>query len=275
MTGSRVRGMALHAVLWLGAAVMMFPFYWMAVMATNSTSDIYRFPPKLTFGSQFGTNLRNVLSSIDFVGSMLNTLIVACCTTALVLFFDSLAAFAFAKFAFPGRRALFAVLIGTFFLPVGLAVIPEFVIMVYLGWVGTLKALVVPAAANAFGIFFLRQYVQGAVPDSLLDAARLDGAGFFRQYRSVVLPIIRPGLAFLGIFTFVGAWNDFIWPLIVLVDPDRVTLQVALSQLNTVHGLDYSRIMTGALLGVLPLILMFVLFARNFVADLAKGAVRE
>jgi cellobiose transport system permease protein len=275
MTGSRVRGMALHAVLWLGAAVMMFPFYWMAVMATNSTSDIYRFPPKLTFGSQFGTNLRNVLSSIDFVGSMLNTLIVACSTTALVLFFDSLAAFAFAKFAFPGRRALFAVLIGTFFLPVGLAVIPEFVIMVYLGWVGTLKALVVPAAANAFGIFFLRQYVQGAVPDSLLDAARLDGAGFFRQYRSVVLPIIRPGLAFLGIFTFVGAWNDFIWPLIVLVDPDRVTLQVALSQLNTVHGLDYSRIMTGALLGVLPLILMFVLFARNFVADLAKGAVRE
>jgi cellobiose transport system permease protein len=275
MTGSRVRGIALHAVLWLGAAVMMFPFYWMAVMATNSTSDIYRFPPKLTFGSQFGTNLRNVLSSIDFVGSMLNTLIVACSTTALVLFFDSLAAFAFAKFAFPGRRALFAVLIGTFFLPVGLAVIPEFVIMVYLGWVGTLKALVVPAAANAFGIFFLRQYIQGAVPDSLLDAARLDGAGFFRQYRSVVLPIIRPGLAFLGIFTFVGAWNDFIWPLIVLVDPDRVTLQVALSQLNTVHGLDYSRIMTGALLGVLPLIIVFVLFARSFVADLAKGAVRE
>jgi cellobiose transport system permease protein len=275
MTGHRVRGIALHAVLWLGAAVMMFPFYWMAVMATNSTSDIYRFPPKLTFGSQFGANLRNVLGSIDFFGSMFNTLLVACSTTALVLFFDSLAAFAFAKFAFPGRRVLFAILIATFFLPVGLAVIPGFVIMVYLGWVGTLKALVIPAAANAFGIFFLRQYIQGAVPDSLLDAARLDGAGFFRQYRSVVLPIIRPGLAFLGIFTFIAAWNDFIWPLIVLVDPDRLTLQVALSQLNSVHGLDYSRIMTGALLGVTPLIIVFVLFARNFVADLAKGAVRE
>ncbi len=275
MTGRRVRGIALHAALWLGAAVMMFPFYWMAVMATNSTSDIYRFPPKLTFGSQFGTNLRNVLNSIDFFGSMFNTLIVACSTTALVLFFDSLAAFAFAKFAFPGRRVLFAVLIGTFFLPVGLAVIPEFVIMVYLGWAGALKALVIPAAANAFGIFFLRQYIHSAVPDSLLDAARLDGAGFFRQYRSVVLPIIRPGLAFIGIFTFIAAWNDFIWPLIVLVDPDRLTLQVALSQLNSVHGLDYSRIMTGALLGVTPLIIMFVLFARNFVADLAKGAVRE
>jgi cellobiose transport system permease protein len=206
---------------------------------------------------------------------MFNTLIVACATTVLVLFFDSLAAFSFAKFNFPGRRVLFGILIGTFFLPVGLAVIPGFVIMVNLGWVGSLKALIIPGAANAFGIFFMRQYIQGAVPDSMLDAARLDGAGFFRQYLSVMLPIIRPGLAFLGIFTFIGAWNDYMWPLIVLVDPDRVTLQVALSQLNGVHNLDYSRIMTGALLAVAPLILMFVLFARNFVADLAKGAVRE
>jgi cellobiose transport system permease protein len=275
MRHNRLRGALLHTVLLLGAAVSMFPFYWMIVMATNSTSDIYRSPPKLTFGSQFGTNLRNVLSSIDFFGSMLNTLIVACATTVLVLFFDSLAAFAFAKFNFPGRRALFGILIGTFFLPVGLAVIPGFVVMVNLGWVGSLKALIIPGAANAFGIFFMRQYIQGAVPDSMLDAARLDGAGFFRQYLSVMLPIIRPGLAFLGIFTFIGAWNDYMWPLIVLVDPDNITLQVALSQLNGVHNLDYSRIMTGALLAVAPLILMFVLFARNFVADLAKGAVRE
>jgi cellobiose transport system permease protein len=275
MRHNRLRGVLLHTVLVLGAAVSMFPFYWMIVMATNSTSDIYRSPPKLTFGSQFGTNLRNVLSSIDFFGSMFNTLIVACATTVLVLFFDSLAAFSFAKFNFPGRRVLFGILIGTFFLPVGLAVIPGFVIMVNLGWVGSLKALIIPGAANAFGIFFMRQYIQGAVPDSMLDAARLDGAGFFRQYLSVMLPIIRPGLAFLGIFTFIGAWNDYMWPLIVLVDPDRVTLQVALSQLNGVHNLDYSRIMTGALLAVAPLILMFVLFARNFVADLAKGAVRE
>jgi cellobiose transport system permease protein len=275
MTAKRVRSLLLQAVLLIGAVLSMFPFYWMVVMATNTTSDIYRFPPKLTFGSHFLANVRNVMESIDFFGSMLNTVIVACSTTLLVLFFDSLAAFTFAKFDFPGRRVLFGVLIGTFFLPVQLSVIPSFVIMVELGWVGSLRALIIPAAANAFGIFFLRQYIQGAVPDSVLDAARLDGAGFFRQYRSLVLPIIRPGLAFLGIFTFISSWNDFMWPLIVLVNPDHLTLQVALSQLNSAHGLDYSRIMTGALLAVAPLVIMFVLFARNFVADLAKGAVRE
>ncbi|MEH1124377.1 carbohydrate ABC transporter permease [Micromonospora sp. CPCC 206061] len=275
MRSQRTRGLLLHGVLIFGTVLAMFPFYWMVVMATNSTSDIYQFPPKLTFGSQLVTNLRNVLDSIDFWGSMLNTVIVACTTTLLVLFFDSLAAFAFAKYDFPGRRMLFGILIGTFFLPVGLAIIPGFVIMVELGWVGSLKALIVPAAANAFGIFFLRQYIHNAVPDSVLDAARLDGAGFFRQYLSVVVPIIRPGLAFLGIYTFIAAWNDFIWPLVVLVNPDQLTLQVALQQLNTVHGLDYSRIMTGALLSVIPLIAMFLLFARNFVSDLAKGAVRE
>ncbi|GAA4689481.1 carbohydrate ABC transporter permease [Phytohabitans rumicis] len=275
MSPKKARGLLLHGVLIAGTILALFPFYWMVVMATNSTADIYRFPPKLTFGSQLITNLRNVLDSIDFFGSMLNTLLVAGTTTLLVLFFDSLAAFAFAKYDFPGRRALFAVLIGTFFLPVGLAVIPQFVIMVELGWVGSLRALIIPAAANAFGIFFLRQYIQNAIPDSVLDAARLDGAGFFRQFVSVVLPIIRPGLAFLGIYTFIAAWNDFIWPLVVLVNPDQVTLQVALQQLNGVHGTDYSRIMAGALLSVLPLIVMFLIFARNFVSDLAKGAVRE
>jgi cellobiose transport system permease protein len=275
MKRARRRQLLLQGVLLLGALVSMFPFYWMVVMATNTTSDIYKQPPRLIPGDQFGTNLRNVLSSIDFLGSMLNTVIVAVSTTVLVLFFDSLAAFAFAKFTFPGRRVLFAILIGTFFLPIGLAAIPSFVIMVNLGWVGSLTALIVPGAANAFGIFFLRQYIQSAVPDSILDAARIDGAGFFRQYLRLVVPIIRPGLAFIGIYTFIAAWNDYMWPLIVLVNPENLTLQVALSQLNSVHNLDYSRIMTGALLSVLPLIGMFLIFARNFVADLAKGAVRE
>jgi cellobiose transport system permease protein len=275
MTSRRLRGLLLHVVLAGGTILALFPFYWMVVMATNTNADIYRFPPKLTFGSQLPTNLRNVFDSIDFFGSLLNTVIVAGATTLLVLFFDSLAAFAFAKFDFPGRKALFGLLIGTFFLPVGLAIIPGFVIMVELGWVGSLKALVVPAAANAFGIFFLRQYIHNAVPDSVLDAARLDGAGFFRQYFSLIVPIVRPGLAFLGIYTFIASWNDFIWPLVVLVNPDQVTLQVALQQLNSVHGLDYSRVMTGALLSVIPLIAVFLLFARNFVSDLAKGAVRE
>ncbi|HET9170000.1 MAG TPA: carbohydrate ABC transporter permease [Actinospica sp.] len=273
-SSKRARGILVHAVLLLGVLLSLFPFYWTVVLATNNTSDVYRDPPKLVFGSELFVNIRNMLSNIDFFGSMFNTLIVALCTTALVLFLDSLAAFTFAKYDFPGKRALFGLLLLTFMLPMQLALIPEFEIMVKLNWVGDLRALIIPAAANAFGIFWMRQYTAGAVPSELLEAARLDGCGFFRQYWHVCLPIIRPGLAFLGIYTFVGAWNDYIWPLIVLVNPNRITLQVALAQLNTAHGADYSMIMAGALLALVPVVLVFVVFARQFMAGAVKGALR-
>jgi cellobiose transport system permease protein len=266
-----------HAVLIVGVVISMFPFYWSLVLATNTSRDVFRYPPRLVPGSHLGENVRHVLETIDFFGSMLNTLIVAVCTTVLVLFFDSLAAFTFAKYRFPGRSFLFGLLMLIFMLPAQLSMIPQYLIMVKLGWVGTLQALIVPAAVNAFGIFWMRQYITRALPDELLDAARIDGASFFRVYRSVCLPLIRPGLAFLGIYTFVGSWNDYIWPLVVLTDPDKITLQVALAQLNLGSGgnlTDYAMLMAGTLMAITPLLLAFTLFARNFVADLAKGGVQ-
>jgi cellobiose transport system permease protein len=270
----RLRGVALHAVLLLGVAVSLFPFYWTIVMATNTTEDIYRYPPKLTFGSELLVNARNVMHNIDLLGSMLNSALVASSATVLVLFVDSLAAFTFAKYRFPGRNVLFGVLLGLYLLPTQMALIPQFVLMVKLGWVGTLKPLVLPSLANAFGIFWMRQYILSAVPDELIEAARLDGCGFLRQYWHVGLPTIRPGLAFLGIYTYISVWNDYIWPLVTLVNPDKLTLQVALSQLNTTHNTDYSMVMAGAMIAVLPLVVVFALFARNFIADATKGAVR-
>jgi len=161
-----------------------------------------------------------------------------------------------------------------FMLPAQLSTVPQFITMIHLGWVGTLQALIVPAAANAFGIFWMRQYISNAVPDEILDAALMDGCGFFRQYLRIVLPIIRPGLAFLGIYTFVQAWNDYVWPLIILINPNMLTLQVALSQLNVTRSTDYAVVMAGALLAIVPLIVVFLLFARQFVADSVKGAIR-
>jgi cellobiose transport system permease protein len=147
--------------------------------------------------------------------------------------------------------------------------------MARLGWIGTMTALVVPAAANAFGIFWMRQYMAGAIHDELLDASKLDGAGFLRQYWHVALPVVRPGLAFLGIFTFMSQWNDYAWPLIALTNPDNVTLQVALSQLNGVHGTtDYGMVMTGALLALVPLLIVFAVGAKQIIGDLGKGAIR-
>jgi cellobiose transport system permease protein len=266
-----------HAVLVVGVVISMFPFYWSLVLATNTSRDVFRYPPRLVPGTHLTENVRHVLETIDFFGSMLNTLIVAVCTTVLVLFFDSLAAFTFAKYRFPGRSFLFGLLMLIFMLPAQLAIIPQYLIMVQIGWVGTLQALIVPAAVNAFGIFWMRQYISRGLPDELLDAARIDGAGFFRIYRAICLPLIRPGLAFLGIYTFITSWNDYIWPLVVLTDPEQITLQVALAQLNLGSGgvlTDYAMLMAGTLMAVTPLLLAFTLFARNFVADLAKGSVQ-
>ncbi|GAB2668834.1 carbohydrate ABC transporter permease [Kribbella swartbergensis] len=270
----RLRGIALHTALIAALVVFLFPFAWTVVMASNSTADIYRFPPKFTFGSQFDDNVRHVLENVAFFQSMANTAIVAVSTTLLVLFFDSLAAFTFAKFRFPGRNALFVVLLATMLLPAQLAAVPQFQTMALLGWVGSLKALIIPGAANAFGIFWMRQYFQNSIHDELVEAATLDGCGFLRVYWHVALPSARPALAFLGIFTFVASWNDYMWPLIVLTNPDNLTLQVALSTLNSSHGVDYSMVMTGALMAMVPLVIVFGIFARQFIKGATEGAIR-
>ncbi|RZU03565.1 cellobiose transport system permease protein [Kribbella rubisoli] len=274
MTRYKWRGIALHAVLVLALLVFMFPFVWTIIMASNTTADIYRFPPKFTFGGHFGDNVRQVLDNVAFFQSMANTATVAISTTLLVLFFDSLAAFTFAKFRFPGRNALFVILLATMLLPAQLSAVPQFQTMALLGWVGSLKALIIPGAANAFGIFWMRQYFQNSIHDELVEAATLDGCGFFGTYWHVALPSARPALAFLGIFTFVGSWNDYMWPLIVLTNPNHLTLQVALSTLNRSHGVDYSMVMTGALMAMVPLVIVFGIFARQFIKGATEGAVR-
>lgn len=270
----RPRGLSPHLFLVLAVVISVFPFVWTIVMATNTTRDIYKSPPKLTPGSHLLENIRGVLDTVDFFGSMLNTIVIACATTVLVLLVDSLAAFAFAKFEFPGRKLLFGLLLVFMMLPLQLAVLPQFILMSELGWVGMLKALVWPALSNAFGIFWLRQYIENGVPDELLDAARIDGAGFLRQYWNVALPMIRPAMSFLAIYAFVGAWNDYVWPLIVLTNPDHVTLQVELAQLNVGHNTDYSMVMAGVLMASLPLVIVFAVFARGFIAGATEGAVQ-
>ncbi|GAA3848917.1 carbohydrate ABC transporter permease [Streptomyces coacervatus] len=270
----RPKGLTAHIILILAVVISVFPFLWTIVMATNTTRDIYKSPPKLTFGSHLLENIRHVLHTIDFFGSMFNTVVVASVTTVLVLFVDSLAAFTFAKFDFPGRKVLFGVLLGFMMLPLQLAVLPQFILMSKIGWVGMLKALTLPALANAFGIFWLRQYIENGVPDELLDAARIDGAGFFRQYWNIALPMIRPAMSFLAIYAFVNAWNDYIWPLVVLTNPDHVTLQVELAQLYVGHTTDYSMVMAGVLMAAVPLVVVFTIFARGFIAGATEGAVQ-
>ncbi|WP_274363161.1 carbohydrate ABC transporter permease [Paenibacillus thermotolerans] len=275
MVHKSVKSFVLYAGLLIGMLMSMFPFYWLVVMSTRTTSDIYSFPPKLWFGGEFMNNVTRVMQQIHFFDALLNTLFVSVTVTLLVLFFDSLAGFAFAKFEFPGKKWLFILLLATMMVPSQLSLVPSFVIMAEFGWVGSFKALIVPGMVNAFGIFWIRQYTVGAVPSELLDAGRIDGCGFFRLYFHVALPILRPAFAFLGAFTFIGVWNDYLWPLIVLTDAKKFTLQIALSQLNGIYNTDYAMVIAGTLLAVLPLIAMFLFISKQFISDIAAGAVKD
>lgn len=275
MIQARLKSIGLYVGLAIGLVISMFPFYWLIVMSTRTTADIYSFPPKLWFGGEFWNNLTRVMEQIDFVGAFLNTLFVSAVVTILVLFFDSLAGFAFAKFEFPGKKWLFVLLLATMMVPTQLSLVPSFVIMAELGWVGSYKALIIPGMVNAFGIFWIRQYAEGSIPKELLDAGRMDGAGFFRLYFNVALPILRPAFAFLGAFTFIVVWNDYLWPLIVLTDESRYTLQIALSQLNGLYNTDYAMIIAGTLLAIIPLIILFLFISKQFISDIAAGAIKD
>lgn len=263
-----------HACIWIGVLLSLFPFYWLFAMSTQTTAQIFGYPVDLLPSNQMMVNIRGVLGSIDLFRAMLNSFIVSGSLALLVMFFDSLAAFTFAKFEFPGKSVLFRILIATFLIPSGLSLVPSFVLMSKLGWVGGLQALIVPGAANAFGIFLLRQFCETSLPNELIESARVDGANFFRTYWSVALPMLRGGVAFLGIFTFIGAWNDYVWPLVVLVNPAEQTLQTALAQLNTIYSTNYGWVMAGALISVLPLIAVFIIGSRHFIANIAAGAVK-
>lgn len=271
---SLVAKIVVHLCVLIGVVLSIFPFYWLVVMSTSTTAEIFGYPPKLTFGDSFVENVRNVVQSVDMLQALTNTVIVSGACALLVMLFDSLAAFAFAKFDFPGKNVLFVLLIATMLVPGSLSLVPSFILMSQIGWVGTLQALIVPGAANAFGIFLLRQMAAGSIPDELVESARIDGAGFFTTYWRIAVPLLRGGLAFLGIFTFIAAWNDYVWPLIVLVNPERQTLQTALQNLNSLYLTDYGMVMAGALISVVPLIGVFIIGSRHFIANIAAGAIK-
>ena len=272
--GTPVQRIVTDVLLILGLLISIFPFYWMIVMATNSTSAIYSVPPKLFFGGQLWINITHVFQNINFLQAFFNTLLVACVVTVLTLFFCSIAGFTFAKFEFPGRNVLFTILLGTIILPSGGALVASFVIMANLHWIGTFLPLIIPAMAPAFGIFWMRQYSLSAIHSDLIDAARIDGCKHLRLYWSVAVPALRPALGFLGILTFVTVWNDYLWPLVVLNQPQIYTLQVALAQLNGIYNTDYSMVMAGTLLSTIPLIILFFLGARQFIANISAGALK-
>jgi cellobiose transport system permease protein len=190
-----------------------------------------------------------------------------------VVFFSSLAGFAFAKLRFRGRNAMLLAIVGTMMVPVQLGIIPLYMLMVELGWAGRLQAVVFPFLVTGFGVFMMRQYAAEAVPDELIEAARVDGCSTFRIYWNVVLPALRPAAAVLGLFTFMQTWNEFFWPYAVLTQ-ENPTVQLSLAVLSDGYFTDYSQVFAGTVLASLPLLAVFVLFGRQIIGGIMEGALK-
>ena len=236
-------------------------------------AEMNQWPPPLLPGDDLWSNVATAVEQQSIGLALWNSLVVSGLITASTVLFCTLAGFAFAKLRFSGRDALFAVTLGTMMIPPSLSVVPLYSIMADLGLAGDLASVVLPSLVAAFGVFFMRQYLSSALPDELLEAARMDGATSLRTVFSVVLPIARPGMAVLGMLTFMTAWNDFFWPVITL-NSSNPTVQVALNNLGSGYVPDTAVIMAGTLVGTLPVIVVFLLLGRQIVGGIIAGAVK-
>jgi cellobiose transport system permease protein len=271
------------AGLWtylLLAATMLFaafPLYWMFVIATSDDEALAQIPPAVIPGDRFLVNLDEVFSLQDvyFAASLVNSVIVSTVVTASMLFFCSLAGFAFAKLRFAGSRWLMLFVVLTLTVPNQLGVVALYIVMGKLGWNGTLLAVIVPGLVTAFGVFYMRQFILNTVPDELVESARMDGASTMRVYWNIVLPAIRPALAVLGLLTFVATWNDFQWPLITLGGTDFPTSMVAISDLASGNYVIYRRVLAGAFVATIPLLIMLFIGGRQIVRGIMEGAVKS
>lgn len=274
MNSDRLAPWAAYCVVGVGALIMLAPFYFMFVFATHSRTEIFSLPPPLFFGDDFFNNLKILTDKLPFWRNLGWSLYVALASTALTLLFCSMGGYAFALFDFRFKNLLFALVMGTMLLPSFMNMIPTFMIMDALGWIDQPKALYIPGAASAFGIFLMRQFVTSSIPKDLIEAARMDGCSEFGIYARIVLPLLKPALGTLGLITFIASWNNFIGPLIVMRSPDMYTLPLALRSLQSPVNTEWGALMTGSAIATLPLVVLFVLSSRQLISGLTAGAVK-
>jgi cellobiose transport system permease protein len=265
-----------YVALALITFLSIFPFYWMFVVSSNTNAEVSKSPPSLIPGGRFLIVAEKVLNAegVYFNTALMNTFIVGIAIAVAQVVFSAFAGFAFAKLNFKGRKFFILFIVGTMMLPSQLGIIPLFILIKNLQMIDTLYALIVPALVTAFGVFWMRQIIDAQVPNELLEAASIDGASVPRIFFGIVLPIIRQSSFVLGLFAFLAAWNDYLWPTIVLQSPQNFTLQVALTQLKPMYGLDYALQMGGAFLATAPLLILFVFVGRKLVSGVMDGAVK-
>jgi multiple sugar transport system permease protein len=274
MSRPRLGMLAVNGALVILALLTAFPLLWMISASLMPAGEALSLPARVLPSRPTLQHYEVLFSRLDLGRTFANSLLLASMITAVSLLANSMAGYAFAKLRFRGRGRLFAILLATLVVPPQVTVLPLFLEIRALGLVNSFGGILVAAIATVFGIFLVRQFAQG-IPDELLDAARLDGASELRIYWSVVLPLLRPILVTLGVFTFLSAWNDFMWPLIVLTDESKYTLPVALANLSGEHVQDTELMMAGAVVTVLPGLLVFLLLQRQYIEGITMGGVKE
>jgi cellobiose transport system permease protein len=260
------------------AIASLFPLYWSFVVASHDNSAIAAYPPVVTPGPELWHNIHRLFNAgvvnVAFWTALVNSAIVASAVAFAIVMTSALAGFAFAKLQVRGNQALMLTIVVTMMVPVQLGVIPLYIEMIHFGWLNHLQAVIAPSLTSAFGVFLMRQYIVQAVPDELIDAARVDGCHTLRVFWHVILPAVRPAAAVLGLLSFLQAWNDFLWPLIVLT-PSNPTVQVAISAIASGNYFpDYALVLTGTFISILPLFAVFLVLGRYIIGGIMQGAVK-
>lgn len=265
--------MIVHLILIAGLIVMIAPFLWMLSTSLKESNAVFQFPPQWIPESPTFKNYIELFKVLDFFTPFRNTIIVSFFITFFGLLVASMAGYAFAKFDFPGRNKLFGLLLGTLMIPGQITMIPVFLLLKKLGLLNSFPGLIFPGVASAFGIFLMRQFMKG-IPNELIEAARIDGAGEFYIFWRIILPLCKPALATLGIFTFTGSWNSFLWPLIISTDESMYTLPVAIANLGGQYQTQYGLQMAGAVVVVLPIVLVFIFAQRYFIRGITLSGMK-
>ncbi len=268
-----MRKILIHIFLIITALITVAPLIWMlaASFMTNGEADV--FPPKFIPDEFVLTQYKNLFSRLNSARNLFNSIFVSLVITTVSLLFNSMAGYAFAKYRFRGKNKLFNVLLSSMIIPSQVTMLPLFLMLKSMGFINTYFALIIPGMANIFGIFLIRQYAL-SIPDSLIEAAKIDGASELKIYTSIILPLCKPILITLGLFTFLGTWNDFLWPLIAMTDNSMYTLPVALANLMGEHSKDPELMMAGAVITVLPVLIIFLVLQKHYIKGIMMGSVK-
>lgn len=271
---TRALMLILIILLVFAALLMIFPFFWSAFLATHDRATIFGSKLVLSIGDNLGENYRKLIAILPYWRAMGNSFYVAMLGTSVSLMFCSMGGYAFGVYKFKGKNLLFGILVGSMMIPPVLGMIPYYMIIKFLGIDDTLLSVWLPFTAVPIGVFLIRQYVVASIPKELLEAAKLDGAGEFRTYWSIVLPLLKPSLATLAIVQFVFFWNNFITPLVALSSRDKYVLTLALRSIQNIPNTPWGAMMLGTIISILPLVVIYLLSSKRMIAGLTEGAVK-